>query len=118
MKLSISIILLSMLAGCIQPQPTEQTGGTAQPPIITSVTAEPNVIPVGQSSTITCNAEELTGDQLSYRWKVNLGDIVGQGRQVRYSAAYCCVGVNQITVIVSNSRGGSATGTAEVSVVP
>ncbi|MFQ5676879.1 MAG: Ig-like domain-containing protein [bacterium] len=107
-----------MLAGCIQPQPTEQAGGAAQPPVITSVTAEPDAIHIGQSSTITCNAMDPLGDALSYRWKVDLGDIVGHGNRVRYSAAYCCTGVNEITVIVSNSKGGSATGRVKVTVAP
>ncbi len=106
------------LFGCIQPQPTEQIGGAAQPPIITSVTAEPDVIRIGQSSTITCTASDPLGNTLTYRWKVDLGDIVGHGSTVRYSAAYCCSGVNQISVIVSNSKGGSATGTVEVVVAP
>ena len=52
---------------------------------------------------------------MSYNWKVGLGDIVGQGEVVRYSAAPCCVGVNQITVIVSNA-GGSDSETVAVTV--
>lgn len=116
MKLSIAMTLFLMLAGCVQPQPTEEIHGTTAPPVITLLTAEPTVIQVGQSCTITCNAENPTGGELNYNWKVSLGDIVGQGSVVRYSAASCCAGVNQISVTVSNA-GASASETVNVTVL-
>jgi hypothetical protein len=115
MRSSYLTLCWTLVIGCVQPQPTEHADGSTEPPIITAVTAEPNVIRTGESCTITCNAENPAGGELSYSWKVGLGDIVGQGNVVRYSAAPCCVGVNQITVIVSNG-GGSDSETVEVRV--
>lgn len=68
---------LMWIAGCIQPQPTEQESKVVQNPIIRSVTANPTVVQVGQSSAITCDAYDPQGDLLNYKWKTLLGDIVG-----------------------------------------
>jgi hypothetical protein len=107
-------ILSLLLFGCIQPQPTE-VGSTGRP-IIRSVVANPQVVLVGQHCTVVCDADDPFGEPLTYRWRTEVGDIIGQGSTVRYSAAYCCVGTNRITVIVTNGRGGSVTGFVDVEV--
>jgi hypothetical protein len=113
----VIVITLVVVAGCIQPQPTEQgTTSSVQNPVIRSVTANPQVVNVGQNCVVRCDAYDPLGDSLTYSWRVNLGDIVGRGSAVRYSAAYCCAGTNRITVTVSNTRGGSATGYVDVEV--
>lgn len=116
MKQLVIVITLAFIVGCVEPQPTEQLGNAVQNPVITSVTANPSVVSVGRSSVITCIATDPQGDSLSYKWKVLLGDIVGRGSTVRYSASSCCAGTNRITVTVSNTRGGSATGYVDVEV--
>ncbi|MFQ5639660.1 MAG: PKD domain-containing protein [bacterium] len=115
MKFPFLIFFGALMVGCVQPQPTEQADGSTEPPVITAVKAEPEVIQVGQSCTITCDAVNPAGGELNYSWKASLGDIVGQGNMVRYSAAYCCTGANQITVTASNS-GGSDSETVIVTV--
>jgi hypothetical protein len=114
MKQAIQFIILIVLAGCIQPQPTEQQNIEGQTPVIRSVTATPPVIGVGQNCTVFCDAFDPLGDKLTYKWQVNLGDIVGEGSTVYYSAAPCCAGVNRINVTVSNTRGSRVTGFVEV----
>jgi hypothetical protein len=117
MKQLIIIAILAFVVGCVQPQPTEQsTTSSVQNPVITSVTATPSTVQVGQNCRVTCNASDPAGDSLSYKWRVDLGDIVGRGATVYYSAAYCCAGTNRITVTVSNTRGGSAIGYVDVEV--
>jgi hypothetical protein len=114
MKRAILFIILTVLAGCIQPQPTENQNLEGQNPVIRSVTATPPVIGVGQNCTVTCDAFDPLGDALTYKWQVNLGDIVGQGSTVNYSAAPCCAGVNRINVTVTNTRGGRTSGFVDV----
>ncbi|MBI4546538.1 MAG: PKD domain-containing protein [Ignavibacteriae bacterium] len=110
------VVTLAFVMGCVQPQPTEQNmAPSVQNPVITSVTATPSIVQVGQNCRVTCNAYDPGGDSLSYKWRVDLGDIVGRGATVYYSAAYCCAGTNRITVTVSNT-GGSATGYVDVEV--
>jgi hypothetical protein len=117
MKLMMKMAFLVLMAGCIEPQPTDQQGNLVdQNPVIRAVTANPQVVNVGQNCLVTCDAYDPLGDSLTYKWKVDLGDIVGRGSTVRYSAAYCCAGVNRITVTVSNTRGGNATGYVDVEV--
>lgn len=117
MKYVVALAVMAMMVGCVQPQPTEQSSAP-QNPVITSVTANPSTVQVGQSSVVTCDAYDPQGKSLSYNWRADLGDFVGHGSTVQYSAAYCCVGANRITVTVKNTSGGSATGFVDVGVRP
>lgn len=101
-----------MLAGCAQPQPTELSSSTS--PVIRDLKAEPPIITVGQSSTLTVDAEDPNGAPLSYQWKASAGDIIGQGSTVRYTASFCCAGSNRVSVTVKNDRSGSASSSIEV----
>lgn len=87
------------------------------PPVIKKLTAKPSHIRVGTSSKVAVDAEDLDGDVLTYSWEASLGYILGSGGQVRYTAAACCVGENQITVKVEDGRGGRATESVRVTVV-
>lgn len=110
------VFVVVLLSGCIQPQPTEQLSSSAQSPIIRSVVANPNSVAVGQHCTVVCDAYDPFDEPLTYRWRTEVGDIIGQGNMVRYSAAYCCVGTNRITVTVTNAQGGSTTSFVDVEV--
>jgi len=120
MKLFLSVIFLlaSVFAGCVQPTSTETGSGENSKPVIGSITAQPQSVKIGATSTITITASDPDGDQLSYTWTVPLGDIIGSGNKVRYTAAFCCVGVNTINVNVIDSRGASVTGKVNVEVIP
>lgn len=74
-------------------------------PIIKSLTASPDTIDFGgDQSTITCVAE---GNNLTYTWDVDLGDIVpaGQPGKVTFTGSPCCVGKKIIKCTVENGRG-------------
>jgi hypothetical protein len=64
------------------------------------------------------DATDPDGDNLSYSWTVALGDIIGSGNQVRYTAAFCCVGVNTINIVVKDSRGATVKGSINLEVNP
>jgi len=85
------------------------------PPMIASLTADAGwTLPSG-SLQITCEAEDPDGDALSYLWTATDGSISGTGAIVTWTAPED-VGKYDITVVVSDGHGGSATRTLRVSV--
>jgi PBP1b-binding outer membrane lipoprotein LpoB len=119
MKIIIPILILAFtLFSCVQPTSTEANVDGNNEPVINQVTIDPIFIRVGSSTTITVDASDPDGDLLSYSWAVALGDIIGSGKQVRYTAAFCCVGINTINLVVTDSRGASVSQTINLEVNP
>lgn len=84
-------------------------------PAIASLAAEQEeVLPLG-SSQIACNASDPDGDELSYQWSASGGSITGAGAAVTWVAPDEA-GVYNITVLVTDSRGGEETGSITLSV--
>ena len=78
-------------------------------PIIGGVTYEPDywTAPSG-SIRLTCNASDKDGDPLSYQWSATGGSIIGTGAVVNWTAPQQ-VGMYDISVVVSDPQGASAT---------
>jgi hypothetical protein len=105
------LICALIISGCVQPHPSESTQSD---PVIKKLTADPPVIQVGSSCTLTVEAEDPGGGPLTYQWSASAGDIIGQGASVRYTASFCCTGSNRVKVTVKNNRGGSASQSIDV----
>ena len=119
MKILLSITFISfLLLGCVQPTDSNVNTDGNSNPVINSITINPVFIRVGTTTTVTVDATDSDGDNLSYSWTVALGDIIGSGKQVRYTAAFCCVGINTINVVVKDSKGASVRGTINVEINP
>jgi hypothetical protein len=85
------------------------------PPTIVSLTADADwTLPSG-SIQVTCNAFDPDGDELSYEWTTNGGDISGTGAAINWTAPEE-VGMYDVTVVVKDGHGGSATKTLYPSV--
>jgi len=106
------------LIGCVQPLPVETNLAGNSPPEILNFTVEGESIRVGQQSRLTVEATDPEGDHLTYEWFVLLGDIRGDGSVVFYSAAFCCVGINKVTVTVKDSRGAFTEQSVLINVSP
>jgi len=77
-------------------------------PAITGLEAEPErVLPLG-SCQIVCNTTDRDGDELSYNWSASGGTISGEGAAVTWIAPNS-VGFYNVTVIVTDGRGGEVT---------
>ena len=76
-------------------------------PAITSLEAPERVLPSG-SCQIACNASDRDGDELSYNWSANGGDISGTGASVNWIAPDY-PGFYDVTVTVTDGRGGEVT---------
>ena len=84
-------------------------------PIITSLVADADwTLPSG-SIQVTCTASDSDGDELSYEWSTTGGDISDTGPIVSWTAPQE-VGIYQVTVVVTDGHGSSATGTLYPSV--
>jgi hypothetical protein len=80
----------------------------SQRPVITSLEADPEwTVPLG-SLQVTCNASDREGDELSYSWSTSGGEINGEGAMVTWTAPDSA-GSYDVTVTVTDGRGGEAT---------
>ena len=86
-----------------------------QPPVIESLTAEPQELGRAATSAIECTAQDPDGDELSYTWSASSGNITGEGPAVTWVApnAY---DTYTITVTVTDGRGGVATQSIDIEV--
>ncbi len=89
-------------------------GGSNHPPVITSLTPNPAAVLPGGNSTITCVADDVDSDQLTYTW-TGTGAIIGSGNSIVFTAP-STPGTYTISVIVSDGRGGTDTRGAAVTV--
>ena len=69
---------------------------------IINLTASINPVKAWDTTVITV---EASGDSLQYGWEANHGNFKGGGKQIRYAAGECCVGMNTITCRVFNNTG-------------
>ena len=84
-------------------------------PSIVNLEAEPDrVVPSGTCQ-IVCNATDSDDDVLSYGWSADGGAISGEGATVTWTAPGS-VGSYNVTVIVSDGRGGAVTDRVTVTV--
>lgn len=91
------------------------TIGANQPPVISSLTANPSGILYGGSTTLTCIASDPDGDVVRYSWSASEGNITGVGNKVTWIAPNKGGNYN-ITVIVSDGKGGETRGNVMVTV--
>jgi hypothetical protein len=78
------------------------------PPTITSLIADADWTTPSSNLQVTCNASDPDGDELSYEWSTTGGDISGTGAVVIWNAPQE-VGVYNVTVVVKDGHGSSAT---------
>jgi hypothetical protein len=91
------------------------TVGANQSPVISSLEASPSGILSGGSTTLTCIASDPDGDVVRYSWSASEGSITGVGNKVTWKGPNKGGDYN-ITVIVSDGKGGETTGNVMVTV--
>ena len=89
--------------------------GANQPPLISSLVAEPSSILYGSSTMITCIATDPDGDVVRYSWSASEGNVTGVGEKVTWVSPNKG-GEFNVTVIVSDGKGGETTGNVMVTV--
>ncbi|MGB5925840.1 MAG: hypothetical protein WBH01_07075 [Dehalococcoidia bacterium] len=87
-----------------------------EPPTITGLVAGANWTAPSGSVQVTCTASDADGDELSYDWITTGGDISGTGAVAIWTAPEE-VGTYDITVVVKDDHGSSATSFLTISVL-
>lgn len=86
------------------------------PPSISGLVAQPDILEVGQQSRLTCYAADPDGDILFYSWYTNKGMIRGAGATVTWAASYQ-PGDYFVNCTVMDNRGGKDNRTVRIQVV-
>jgi hypothetical protein len=89
---------------------------TNNPPTIASLIADAKWTTPSGTLQVTCTASDPDGDELSYEWSTSSGDISGTGSVASWRAPQE-VGTYNVTVVVRDGYGSSATGLLTVSVL-
>ena len=111
----VSVTVTDGRGGEVMKQITITVLRANMPPIITSLVADADwTTPLG-SIQVTCTASDPDEDELSYEWSTDRGDISGTGNEVIWTAP-AEVGMHDITVVVKDGHGSSATGLLSISV--
>jgi outer membrane protein OmpA-like peptidoglycan-associated protein len=102
----------SSVAVSVEPRPH-------RPPTITC-SADRSSVFAGEKVHITTNAVSPDGDKLTYTWRANAGQIVGNGAAADFDTTGLAPGNYTVTVRVDNGFGGAAdcSSTIEVKPVP
>lgn len=114
MKFLGLIALMLVLAGCAQPPDGPAGTEGNRNPVIQSLSVDPFQIVVGTTATLTVVAIDPDNNPLTFRWSASTGDIIGDGATVRFTASYCCVGLNLVQVTVRDNAGGETSQSADV----
>ena len=83
------------------------------PPIIAGLVAATDWVTPSGDVQLTCNATDPEGGELTYQWTATAGNISGTGAAVNWSAPQEA-GIYDITVVVRDVDGGSATDSLHV----
>jgi len=117
--LVISAVLI--ITGCPaaeQPpadQPPTNEAPVNQPPVVDSLTSQWRQVKTAMPVPIDCAARDPDGDELSYSWSVDGGDITGDGAVGDWVTPED-YGTYTITVTVTDGRGGQDTKSLEIKV--
>ncbi|MFC1970011.1 Ig-like domain-containing protein [Chloroflexota bacterium] len=104
------IIAAFLPSGCASPAAINHS------PVISNLMSEKYVIFPLQHSEITCVASDIDGDNLTYEWSANGGNISGEGSMVTWIAPDA-VGTYSITIAVSDGNGIQSTSYLSIEVV-
>jgi outer membrane protein OmpA-like peptidoglycan-associated protein len=86
-----------------------------QPPTLTC-SAERSTIQAGERVRVNGRGSDPDGDNLTYSWRANAGQIVGSGSSVQWDSAGLRPGQYNVTGRVEDGRGGAADCTVSVGV--
>ena len=78
---------------------------------------EPCIVEVGKSSTVTCEATDPDGDQLTYRWTTPTGKLANPGDRQTLWTAPMQEGSVPVTCTVDDGKSGTATDTVTIQVI-
>jgi hypothetical protein len=111
-----TVILITLCSGlsCAAPAPAPAPQGNQQP-VIQQITGSSDWSPQTEGQ-FTCIASDPDGDLLTYKWTADNGTISGNGATATWVSP-AVMGKYNITVTVSDGKGGEATAVQEARVI-
>ena len=89
-----------------------------QPPIIRSITADPDSIALGETTVITADVTDPEGDPIKFKWTVPFGYFEGNGPKITWvTTETCCRDWYTIQLVVTDGC-TSVWGSTKVEVIP
>lgn len=112
----VSVIVGVALAGCGGGGGGGDGGGGGNTaPVINSLTPSDASIWPGESTTVTCNATDANGDNLTYTWSADSGEFTGTGATVTWDAP-ATGGVVEVECEVNDGNDGTVSDTVDITV--
>ncbi|MCK4856493.1 MAG: hypothetical protein KAT58_00830 [candidate division Zixibacteria bacterium] len=126
LSLSRTIVVLFTLAAVISFSCSQDDNGTNSqnhPPVITSLTADPDTFYAEQFTTITVIASDPDGDDLNYNWEAHGSGFMSiPSEPSTLVLTNCCTVTEPITAvvlsIVDDGQGGEAHDSVQVWILP
>ncbi len=78
---------------------------------------EPCTVEIGKTSTVTADAQDPDGDQLTYRWSAPTGTFTSPGTRQTPWTAPMQEGPVPVTITVDDGKGGTASDTVTIQVI-
>jgi peptidoglycan-associated lipoprotein len=97
------------------PPPPPPAAPQNNPPSV-KARCEPCTVEVGKSSTVTADAQDPDGDQLTYKWSAPTGTLQNPGDRQSLWTAPMEPGPVPVTVTVDDGKGGTASDTVTIQV--
>jgi outer membrane protein OmpA-like peptidoglycan-associated protein len=98
------------------PPPPPPPPQANRPPTV-KARCEPCIVEVGKSSTVTADANDPDGDQLTYRWTTPTGTLANPGDRQTLWTAPMQEGSVPVTITVDDGKSGTATDTVTIQVI-
>jgi outer membrane protein OmpA-like peptidoglycan-associated protein len=99
------------------PPPTPPPMTPVNRPPTVKARCEPCIVEVAKSSTVTCDATDPDGDQLTYRWTTPTGRLANPGDRQTLWTAPLVEGSVPVTCTVDDGKSGTASDTITIQVI-
>jgi hypothetical protein len=111
----VAITLALVMTGCSKDEDTPPAVAPANIAPTATVSVNPTSVAPGATAQITVTAADANGDVLTYAYSANGGAVNGSGASVSWTAP-STAGSYQVTVTVTDGRGGSVSANGSLTV--
>ncbi len=111
----VAMALTLVITGCSKDEDTPPAVAPANIAPTATVSVNPTSVAPGATAQITVTAADANGDVLTYAYSANGGAVNGSGASVSWTAP-STAGSYQVTVTVTDGRGGSVSANGSLTV--
>jgi hypothetical protein len=123
-RIAMTLVVLGAVAGCGSGAHTRPTAGASRPaaavrnrPPSVRARCEPCTVHAGQTSTVSAEAQDPDGDELTYVWTAPSGALAASTARQSLWIAPMVEGPVPVAVRVDDGKGGTASDVITVTVI-